>query len=229
MTPEPVLYHSKLGLSHVAVRVFGVLHRHADKDATAFPSRSRIAKYVGCSISTLDRALKDLEAAGVVTVTRRKRPDGSWTSNLYLLHMTPPSVTHAARGGRTSDATLAAPVTTHESEPLNQSQRNQNGRDLIFEAVCFVCGIDWTDGIPKTQRGRVNAAVKELKAIDATPEDIVRKGVAYRDAYTTPLTPQALVGNWNVVDAAAMSEEQRAMARRELATMTEPTGRNLEA
>jgi hypothetical protein len=112
---------------------------------------------------------------------------------------------------------------------LNQSQRNHIERDLIFEAVCFVCGIDWTDGIPKTQRGRVNAAVKELKAIDATPEDIVRKGVAYRDAYTTPLTPQALVGNWNVVDAAAMSEEQRAMARRAMASMTEPTGRNLEA
>lgn len=74
--------------------------------------------------------------------------------------------------------------------------------DLIFEAICEVCGIDWRNGITKNERGRVNAARKELGDIHAEPATIHAHAAAYRRAYPTmPLTPQALTGNWTTVMA----------------------------
>jgi len=96
--------------------------------------------------------------------------------------------------------------------------------DLIFEAVCEVCGIDWQEGITKDQRGRVNAAVKQIRdlygeAEDAVPMMIHERAAAWAIVYPDiPLTPQSLTGNWstiiNAAEAAHAKTKEKAAERR---------------
>lgn len=80
--------------------------------------------------------------------------------------------------------------------------------DEAFEAMCAVCGIDWEGAITSDQRGRVNAALKQLRAIyehDVTlPMMIHERASAWHQVYPAiPLTPQALTGNWASILTAA--------------------------
>lgn len=73
-------------------------------------------------------------------------------------------------------------------------------RDLAFEALCHVCGIDWSQ-LTDTERRRTNAALAQIvKAwagtVDALAEEIPRRARHYLDAFTTSLTPMALAGRW---------------------------------
>jgi len=96
--------------------------------------------------------------------------------------------------------------------------------DLIFEAVCEVCNFDWKDGITKDQRGRVNAAVKQIRdlygeATDAVPMMIHERAAAWAVVYPQiPLTPQSLTGNWstilNAAEALRESEKRKQTERR---------------
>ena len=63
--PEWILYSS---VGPAAVRVFGVLGRHLGLHEAAWPSRKRIASKIGCSLSTVDRAIDELEAIGAIKV-----------------------------------------------------------------------------------------------------------------------------------------------------------------
>lgn len=82
-------------------------------------------------------------------------------------------------------------------------------RDLAWEAMLEVCG--YTDPITQTDRGRVNAALKELRAIYpsstgyAIAVDIRARAEVYRERFSEEilLTPQGLVGNWGLLDPAA--------------------------
>lgn len=88
-------------------------------------------------------------------------------------------------------------------------------RDLVFEALATACRLPLL-GLTKTERGRMQAATKELKDVGATPEDIEVRAKAYRIMYpNTVLTPQALTGNWNLLKplgTTAVSAEDRAKA-----------------
>ena len=58
------------------------------------------------------------------------------------------------------------------------------------------CGINGQT-ITKTGRGQVNAALKELREIGATPADIDAKAKVYRKTWPdASLTPSALVKHW---------------------------------
>jgi endogenous inhibitor of DNA gyrase (YacG/DUF329 family) len=83
--------------------------------------------------------------------------------------------------------------------------------DLIFESLCEVCGINW-QGMTRNERGRVNAARKELVIlygeIPQLPEMIRERGASYKRAYPgMPLTPQALTKNWSTVTAFAKAKQ----------------------
>jgi len=89
--PESVLYAD---ISSNAVRVYGVLRRHADKDDnTCHPGRSRIAALAKISTSAVDRAVQQLVEAGFVTVHHRRDPENPkrHLSSRYVIHSTPPA------------------------------------------------------------------------------------------------------------------------------------------
>jgi hypothetical protein len=105
--------------------------------------------------------------------------------------------------------------------------------DLVFEAVCAVCSIDWQAGITKDQRGRVNAAVKQLRdlygeADAAVPMMIYERAAAWAATYPEiPLTPQALTGNWStILNAAEAAREKTKEKERDRRRATNAHGGN---
>lgn len=74
-------------------------------------------------------------------------------------------------------------------------------RDPIFETIAEVCGWDW-HRLTKNERGKLNNATKQLRDIDATPDEIRAKAAAYRKTWPEmSLTPMALVNQYAQVDA----------------------------
>jgi hypothetical protein len=78
-------------------------------------------------------------------------------------------------------------------------------RDLSFEALCEVCGLDF-EHLTANERGRTNAALKQLRDLEASfDDDLLARAIrghaaAYRTAYPgIPVTPTALAANWSIV------------------------------
>lgn len=88
--PEWVL---ALPVSSNAIRVYCCLRRFADNSTgECFPSRRLLAMRARVSVSTLDRAIKELADAGAISITHRKTEAGDYTSNLYIVHSFPKGV-----------------------------------------------------------------------------------------------------------------------------------------
>lgn len=73
--------HAKLTLLY--------LYRRADTDCRCFPSMGRASKDLGCSKPRVIESIRQLEAAGLVIVTRGKRADGGNAPNSYFLPIKP--------------------------------------------------------------------------------------------------------------------------------------------
>jgi biotin operon repressor len=87
----------------------------------------------------------------------------------------------------TNETTLAATPPKSVSRP----------RDNLFEAVAKACGITLTS-LTRSSRGQLNKAVKELREVGATEQDVHAKAKAYRTQYpNATLTPTALVKHWS--------------------------------
>lgn len=85
--PEWVL---SLPVSSNAIRVYCCLRRYADNQTgECFPSRKTLAMRARLSVSTLDRAIKELVENGAVEITPRKNANGDWSSNLYTVRSVP--------------------------------------------------------------------------------------------------------------------------------------------
>jgi hypothetical protein len=75
--------------------------------------------------------------------------------------------------------------------------------DPIWDALMVACAVDTTQ-IPTSSRGAYNNAVKDLKAIGATPAQITLRARRYRSKWpTASLTPTALVRRWPELDTGA--------------------------
>lgn len=68
-------------------------------------------------------------------------------------------------------------------------------RDLLWEVVLEVCGIEGP--ITASARGAYNRAVKDLRQVGATPEDVRLRAGRYRTMFPrASLTPTALSKWW---------------------------------
>ncbi len=72
-------------------------------------------------------------------------------------------------------------------------------RDLLFEAVLRVSGWEYKT-LTTSARFSLNAALKELREVNATPDEVVVRGRRYWDRYAnrTPRrpSPSTLAKNW---------------------------------
>ena len=66
--------NNKPVLEHLDIAVYAVLKSHARLQGKCFPSLGRIAKFAACSVSTAQRSLKRLDAAG--HIQRKKHNKG---------------------------------------------------------------------------------------------------------------------------------------------------------
>lgn len=65
--------------------VYLAMCRRANKQGTCWPAYPQLSKDAGYSEATIRRAIKELVDSKLVIIHRRKRPDGSFMSNQYLL------------------------------------------------------------------------------------------------------------------------------------------------
>ncbi|MFI3326306.1 MAG: helix-turn-helix domain-containing protein [Clostridia bacterium] len=61
------------------------LKDRANKDGECWPAIKTIAKDTSLSVSTIKRALNDLIKQGYIVKEKRFRPNGSNSSNLYII------------------------------------------------------------------------------------------------------------------------------------------------
>lgn len=89
--PYGIVQRSVLGMvGSTAFAVYAALTTYADRtDMSCFPSIKTLARDVGKSDSTIQRAISELEEKGIVSITRQKRRDGSYCPNRYHIHVVP--------------------------------------------------------------------------------------------------------------------------------------------
>ncbi|HEY7823512.1 MAG TPA: helix-turn-helix domain-containing protein [Acidimicrobiia bacterium] len=113
-------------------------------------------------------------------------------------------VTESTERGDISDADGVTPVSPEPSlepskKPLADKppESSTKKKDNLFETVAEVCGISLT-GMTRSSRGQLNKAVKELRDIHATDEQVRHKAKAYKAQYpNATLTPTALIKHWS--------------------------------
>ena len=70
-------------VSKMAVLIYRYLCDRQGKNENCYVSHKKIAADNKCSVSTVKRHIKELEAKGYVVVAHRRRANGSKQSNLY--------------------------------------------------------------------------------------------------------------------------------------------------
>lgn len=74
-----------LELPHRAVSVYMYLRDRSDKEGRCFPAIPTIANELSLSVSTVRRAIADLEKEGLIRRESRWRQSGGQSSNLFLV------------------------------------------------------------------------------------------------------------------------------------------------
>lgn len=83
-------------------------------------------------------------------------------------------------------------------------------RDLLAEAIATACRYDLR-AMTSTARGPFNRAVKDLRSVNADPDEVDLRARVYRSRFSTPLTPMALAKNWPALTPdAVMADVARA-------------------
>jgi hypothetical protein len=186
-TPNPT---SKLVLMALA--------DHANGDGECWPSMKRIAVMAQVSSRQVSYHITMLAKLGLLEKASRRRHQGQLRGWNYRL-ATSGSVLPVASGSSAYPPAEAGfrsePSENRQVEPLATASR-ERPRDVLFETVADVCGYN-LKALTKTARGRLNAAVKELRDIQADPDQIVRFAPRWKQTYPdATLTPQAITGNW---------------------------------
>jgi hypothetical protein len=120
--PEELLFDHEIS-SHAKV-IWGLLDRRidnqhdSDTNGAAFPGRDWLAGHMGVSVPTVDRAIKELCAAGWVTV---ERPCGG-RRNLYTLH-------DEAQQVITGEEHRSSQVKSSRSSPVMSTRNEPKGNE----------------------------------------------------------------------------------------------------
>lgn len=191
--------------SESAKLVLMALADHADAEGECWPAMKRIAVMAGISARQVSSHITSLETAGLLVKVGRRRRDGQLRGWDYRLSVTSGSLLPVASGSTASspaEATFRSePSENHQKEPIAAEPRKKSP-DLIFEALAKAGGHDLAT-LTANERGRINKAAKQLRDIDATPEQVEAAAKAYRAKYpTVPCTPLALVSNWTTLQPA---------------------------
>lgn len=159
--------------------------------------------------------LVELEQAGYLVRTRERRGDGTFEhyATVHERPVTPRSDFPTADDPTSEDPPSDNPTvrTTDEERPIQDQEmldvdlpclktpeKRARARDVLFEIVAEVCGINWHDPMPKRARDALNSAVRDIRpAWDGTEDQIRRKAAEYRARMPdAELTPNALAKWW---------------------------------
>ena len=145
--PEWVL---ALPVSSNAIRVYCCLRRFADNSTgECFPSRRLLAMRARVSVSTLDRAIKELSDAGAITIKHRKTDAGDYTSNLYVVHSFPNGVASKSippriKGDETGLITGGEQTKTNRTKTNNKPARTNQHIEQWLSMGANWARLGWT-------------------------------------------------------------------------------------
>ena len=130
--PETVLYAD---ISASAVRVYGVLRRHADKDdGTCYPGRARIAELGRMTPRTVDKAIDELIGIGALRVQKRHDPENpkKQLSNQYTVITPSKNCTTPLANSAPPPSKNCSVTRVIEPESENQKTYDQPSVDQAF-------------------------------------------------------------------------------------------------
>jgi DNA-binding transcriptional MocR family regulator len=178
------------------------------------PGQKSLAKQCSMSVRTVQRHIQVLEDANLLRREARMRGEGRGrTSDRYYLGdqgdksglTRQVDATNATNQDDQHDTVgVAEPEENRKEEPIAATppKESAKNRDEVFEAVAEACGHN-LKSLTRTARGQLNKAVKELKEVEATVQQISGKAAAFRKQYPgMTLTPTALIKHW-----AALADE----------------------
>lgn len=220
-------------VSDQAFRVYAVMQRYANSaSGEVFPAVGTLAERLHRSDRSIQRALRELEEHSIIRrVTdpeeleylRSMRVGGSDfapSSFTYLLRTTP--VTDLAPPGDRSDGEGGDISDTQSTESLSREGTSAHAdatetlplQQHMFQEMVFA----WFQRpyeqmepvLTKTQRQRINAAIKELVEIGTQKGEITFAAREYRAKWPDmELTPQALVKHWHSFSEEAVVTRQK--------------------
>jgi len=160
-------------------------------DGWAFRERV-LADQTGVSREQIRTALAKLSAAGYVRRVRRM-VDGKPRIETQVFDVARREGTDPVPDPvRNDDGRESVPV-SNELERVTNTTR----RDELFETLCAVTGHD-TKQLTSSERGRINKALKDLRSVGATADEIRSRSAAWSKRYpTATLTPTALAAHWS--------------------------------
>lgn len=199
LVPEWVL---DADLSDRAIRLYALLSRYADADGICYPSRRALAERLRCSEDSVDRAKRELVAAGALHVEARFDEEGQ-RSNLYRIvrvlpaDVRPPLVTDAAPPLRSGAAQNENHVGTIERPSVSRARAApMRPRNEVWDALVEIFGEPTTESA-RTRRGKV---CRSLTAARASPEEILRRARRWPRYFgDATLTDTALEKHWDAL------------------------------
>ena len=213
-SPVPHLLWEQ-SLSVYARVMIGFLHSHKPS-FLAMLSRNQLAVRISIARTSVDKGLEELERAGALSVLsepgKRSRIvlHAKWWEDLMT---TGPEQSTTGRVASTTgrvastNRTCGVHVVDHLEDHLENTfapavavakkPAKPRPRDEVWDALMEVCRWD-TERMTASATGQMAKAVQELKAINATPEEIQLKARRYRQTMTgAVLTPGALTKWWS--------------------------------
>lgn len=162
------------GINPARKFVLVTLANYADENNSCFPGQDKLARDVGTSVSTVRRALKELEEAGYIVRERRYREDGYRSSDRYFLQVNMTDSPKTAEPYRSNEGTLpvkSADLTGHSYERAEPSEEpKENRQSLVRDEF-----LDWYLAYPRHEaRGQAEKAY--VKARQRAPADVLLAG-----------------------------------------------------
>lgn len=176
-----------------------------------YKSYDNLGDEIGLTGQQVRRSIERLEDAGLVSscVPRGRTKHYAVNYDHALLDGANPPDTYQANSpddaANSPDNQANSPtnreVTETQGDNTLAAAPRQRKPDLLWDAMVEACGIN-TATLTKNERGRINEALKQLREVSATPDDIRRKAAAYRKTWPdVSLTPTALVSHWSTLES----------------------------
>jgi hypothetical protein len=185
-------------VSDRAVRLWGILDRIAAGREAAIGSRAGLAESLGCSTASLDRARRELEAAGWLGIDRVEGEASRYTVYDFKTESTA-LITgdYTQMGVFTGDEGPSSPVTNPPSSPVNTEGRGTTReRDTSSPHSRSTAGHVRVAVSGEEEGGRLN---DEAEALLALLPDPFRTGPRTR-ATLRPAVVAAFRAGWSAVD-----------------------------
>jgi hypothetical protein len=175
--PEALLYSDA---SDRACRLHALLTRWADTRPGENPTRDELAGLLRCSVDSVDRASKELVAAGFLRIVPQFSEDGrTQIANDYLLEggrsgaapVTSENAKTAGEGGRTGAAgggrTGAAAIEERDRSKREQKKEERSRAiSAVFEAWKADTGRNGNTSLTDEKRKKINARLNEGFTVD---------------------------------------------------------------